>query len=673
MKPGIRIRLAAVRALKVVVVLSIVGLISMAGTVTYTARSEFCSTCHIMEPYFESWKASAHGNVDCVDCHYEPGLLETAEGKFKALSQLAKYVTGTQGTKPWAEVSDQSCMRSGCHSERLISGPIQFGRVKFDHRHHLLETRRGRRLRCTSCHSHVMAGEHMKVTETSCFLCHFRTSEASSGQGDCNTCHGPPPEDLVVEGQPFRHSDYTGRGVACTLCHRTITRGDGLAHKNRCSSCHGEEQHIERFSDTEFIHENHITIHKVECQECHDDIQHGLQDRSHPAESGSCGDCHRDRHGAQWEMYAGQGGVGVEPMPARMYATRVDCAGCHRDFWTDGGGKQASGVVKASDVSCFHCHGSTYDRMLESWQAEVDGALMPLEEALTGLEAATAGGEPTPALGDARKNLDLIRSDGSHGAHNIGYALALLRSTRDGINAAGPGLMPAFNPLDLEIGLPVASQTTCASACHVNAARIETRFGPVAFSHRAHLVKAGFDCNDCHSTDKHGQTVITPQDCKECHHEPDMSPSCATCHDREDRLLRGAIVIEGADLDLEDPMADLECIACHREGETGEPAAIVRNACVDCHEEGYDDLVDEWLAYAADEVAEVQGRIAAIEPRVRHAAGPAGAEARVLLARAKAGDAAVRDGRPAHTISGADSLLGAARAFLDRCEELLAQ
>ena len=31
-------------------------------------------------------------------------------------------------------------MRSGCHSVRLLEGPVQFGRINFDHRKHLLES-----------------------------------------------------------------------------------------------------------------------------------------------------------------------------------------------------------------------------------------------------------------------------------------------------------------------------------------------------------------------------------------------------------------------------------------------------------------------------------------------------------------------------------------------------
>ena len=65
--------------------------LSVGGGSTYialalTTRPQFCRNCHNMEPYYDSWESSSHDHVNCVDCHYEPGLLETFEGKFKALS-----------------------------------------------------------------------------------------------------------------------------------------------------------------------------------------------------------------------------------------------------------------------------------------------------------------------------------------------------------------------------------------------------------------------------------------------------------------------------------------------------------------------------------------------------------------------------------------------------------
>jgi hypothetical protein len=166
------------------------------GFLEWTTRPEFCSSCHIMEPYVKSWAESGHKNVGCVQCHYEPGILETAEGKFKAINQVVKYVTSTEGTKPWAEVSDNSCMRSGCHSTRLLEGMVEYklGRtsIAFDHAPHLLEMRRSKKLRCTSCHSQIVQGEHLTVTTTTCLLCHFKGAEEDPKLSDCRTCHVPP-------------------------------------------------------------------------------------------------------------------------------------------------------------------------------------------------------------------------------------------------------------------------------------------------------------------------------------------------------------------------------------------------------------------------------------------------------------------------------------------------
>src|SRR3990172_2372714 len=138
----------------------------------YTSRSEFCNSCHIMEPYYQSWQKSAHKDVACIDCHFPPGFGGKVRGKMLGLVQLAKYVTKSEGPRPAAEIPDESCLRSGCHEKRLLAGRGNFRGMAFDHTPHLEETRRAKRLRCTSCHSQIVQGEHMRVTTTTCFLCH---------------------------------------------------------------------------------------------------------------------------------------------------------------------------------------------------------------------------------------------------------------------------------------------------------------------------------------------------------------------------------------------------------------------------------------------------------------------------------------------------------------------
>ena len=43
------------------------GLIFMATAMEVSSRPAFCGSCHIMNPYYESWKQSSHKNIACVE------------------------------------------------------------------------------------------------------------------------------------------------------------------------------------------------------------------------------------------------------------------------------------------------------------------------------------------------------------------------------------------------------------------------------------------------------------------------------------------------------------------------------------------------------------------------------------------------------------------------------
>ncbi|HLA41376.1 MAG TPA: NapC/NirT family cytochrome c, partial [Candidatus Glassbacteria bacterium] len=174
--------------------LGIVGLAAFTwGSMEFTSRSDFCNTCHYMEPFYLAWKNSSHRDVNCIVCHYPPGILSTFEGKVKGLEQLFKYATQSyRRSKPWAEITDASCLREGCHETRLLEGKVKFKEeITFDHKPHLTELRRGKKLRCTSCHSQIVQGEHISVTASTCFLCHFKGLD-SEAQPSCTHCHEAP-------------------------------------------------------------------------------------------------------------------------------------------------------------------------------------------------------------------------------------------------------------------------------------------------------------------------------------------------------------------------------------------------------------------------------------------------------------------------------------------------
>ena len=657
-------------------------------TIHHTAQPEFCKSCHIMEPYYESWHNSSHSEVSCIECHYEPGAVETFKGKFQALSQVAKYVTRTAGTKPWADVSDTSCTRSGCHSVRMLEGPVQFGRIAFDHRHHLLEARRGRRLRCVSCHSQIVQGEHVSVTESVCFTCHFmpdshgKRPEHASG---CLTCHGPPSEPVMIGERPFDHREYTARGVDCRECHDPVVEGDGLVRRERCHSCHAEIGHIERIGETAFMHETHVTNRKVECFECHDEIRHGLLplDTQEPAASEGCGTCHRDSHGAARMLYTGTGAIGTEDAPSRMYETRVVCRACHSGRSRGGGGRDVadahggsapdshafgSVLAEAGNMDCIHCHGTGFDGMLGRWQESVASQLERLGPLLDELADELPEDREHPArqlFGEARHNVDLVSLDGSRGAHNIDYALDALEAGAERIDRARE-LLGLAGDVRASEGFPFRSEHGC-STCHAGLSGASLPDGRT-FPHERHLADTELDCDACHSVENHGETTVTAADCSSCHHQESEQVDvwdCAACHAPQERMLRGTL----ADLEpAPGSMSDMECTECH-----GEPPSIVRpkaRLCVLCHEQGYDHLQGQWQSEVARQLDRLEPLLADVSAHDSTSgdgsAGPLCERARESI-EAVAGDGSLG----VHNTTAAFHALWDAADRIDRARELL--
>ncbi len=242
-----------------------------------------CNSCHLMKPYVEAWRTSKHNGVSCVQCHYPPGFRDTLWVKYQAITQVVKWATQTYSSKPFAEVEDGSCLRSGCHDRRLLDGKVTFKRgIIFDHRPHLEEARRGRQLRCTSCHSQIVVGTHIEVTESTCFLCHFKgmkSARALTPIAGCGGCHGAPKGEIRVGSISFNHEEVTKRGITCQNCHLNVVEGDGEAPRTRCFTCHNQPDKLEKYPDTPFIHDFHVAKHNIECARCHTEIKHHLPPR----------------------------------------------------------------------------------------------------------------------------------------------------------------------------------------------------------------------------------------------------------------------------------------------------------------------------------------------------------------------------------------------------------
>ncbi len=594
------------RLLRVILVIMSTGTLCLGllgfVAVEHTAQPEFCGSCHNMLPYIETWKESPHKDIACIRCHYEPGSLETLAGKFKAITQVAKYVTSTGG-KPFAEIEDESCLRSGCHATPALEGRIPFGEVVFDHRKHLLRSGQGKELKCTSCHAHILEGEHFSVSETVCFTCHFHPEADGElpARSECTLCHRAPTQAIQVAGRPFLHRDFVARGVRCQECHQETIRGDGHVDRERCQECHEKRETIERSGDGPFLHEVHVSRHKVECFQCHSPIEHGrLEESGRRGREGihgspdDCRNCHDIAHDPGLAMWSGSGAEGVPDHRGRMQEIGLDCLSCHR--------KRSSATThpldsKPSDADCIHCHGPSYAGMLPRWQETIAEQSERLQDLLdrTLREAASAPEAPPALRADlaiARRNLERVQTDRSHGAHDPTYSVNVLRDVAARIDQVVSRLSGRESRRASE-GLPVRSKDGCTSACHLGIESLE--WVPMEarrnFPHRRHLLAAGLDCSRCHQVDHHGQPAFPRQDCASCHHQPneDGELDCSRCHPTQAAMLGGAV--EGFE-PFPSPMGDLECVDCH-----GEAPDILRpngQGCVMCHEEDYAETLSEW-------------------------------------------------------------------------------
>ncbi|OGP34220.1 MAG: hypothetical protein A2X88_06620 [Deltaproteobacteria bacterium GWC2_65_14] len=431
--------------------LGILGLIFSVGMFEFSTSPYFCASCHIMKPYYQAWKTSSHNHVPCVDCHYPPEVREKMILKVQALTQVVKYVTRTYSSKPYAEIDDSSCLRGGCHETRLLQGQVTFKRgIKFDHKPHLGDMKRGKKLRCTSCHSQIVVGNHMEVTESTCFLCHFKGTKLGRMEnpiGGCGNCHSAPEGDIQLEGATFNHKEFVGtRHVACQNCHLEAIQGAGEAKKDRCLQCHNEPGRIAFYADTDFMHKTHVTDHKIECTRCHEEIKHAVKTSVEPLQY-DCTICHEKKHNIQKQLYMGIGARGVANRPSGMFIANVDCVGCHLVP------KMAESTVpflgqtfKASETACLGCHGEDYKGVLGEWQDTVKKALDKTRPAVEKVRelARTADSsnkelrKAVQAARDAEYNYLLVLY--GKGVHNVDYAVDVLEKAKADAETAAAAL-----------------------------------------------------------------------------------------------------------------------------------------------------------------------------------------------------------------------------------------
>jgi len=343
----------------VTVVLVVLAGAGLGGAEYYTARPDFCGTCHVMEPYYKSWSHDLHGRklgVRCVDCHYAPGERFTFHAKFKGLSQVASYFSGRYGAaRPRAHVSDASCLASNCHGDgayltkvlpigeprteqRIVSGtPVDVQRaptVQFVHEKHLrVEAKR--------------AETDQRYEELEAKLRGALPAEAFAELHQVAVSIEPAEQRretmkrLLAEAQP---PELLADALELMDLRHRQTRLRQLAGLT-CAACHMFDASTNQ----------HLTVSRVTCYTCH---------FAHEEFNRRTSECLRCHEPPTREVLVHTQATATSPGPVFMdhrdiVARGIECASCHLDV--------VQGDASVSVRECAHCHDQA--RYLEGFAA----------------------------------------------------------------------------------------------------------------------------------------------------------------------------------------------------------------------------------------------------------------------------------------------------------------
>ncbi len=229
-------------SVRIALLIAIVIFFSGTG-ILITGQPGFCNSCHIMNPFYESWENSSHSHVNCLDCHLHPGLTSYAMGKINGLAQAVACITGRVGTKPNATVVNASCLRSECHStEELVTKNLVYSGMKFTHEVHVDKVVDGIKITCGLCHSHVEGNEHFSVNKEVCFTCHFLKGSESDDrlvQTSCQSCHEVPDKVIERGFVSINHAEFVSYKASCDdSCHKKEIEIPAQVSANACLNCH---------------------------------------------------------------------------------------------------------------------------------------------------------------------------------------------------------------------------------------------------------------------------------------------------------------------------------------------------------------------------------------------------------------------------------------------------
>lgn len=306
LKNGISTRAKVLIAVIVLVGIAVGGLAGYQFYDFTQHNPNFCVSCHIMEDAFDAWKHSAHGEINCHECHHLT-IPEMNNLMYSFIFERPEELSDRHGKVivPW-----KYCVKCHWQEDEKYPDAPKINESKIHAKHYFTE-----QIECTKCHGYK---PHMFVPEERfCVQCHSDKTVHGKGMGElaCLNCHTDAKADLL----PDR--------AKCLFCHGTD------ADRTSYNENYGEQ----RFAPAPEVIESAIKVNlsadspmKFECYTCHTPHEAERPDWS------NCIECHKNiANVGKHSIHLGMG---------------LECSSCHKPHqWT---------VTKEqAKKECTMCHG----------------------------------------------------------------------------------------------------------------------------------------------------------------------------------------------------------------------------------------------------------------------------------------------------------------------------
>jgi len=279
---------------KVIIAVLLLSILSGVGYASFRFydftqnNPNFCVSCHLMKPAFETWEASVHQKINCHECHH----LSVEEMNQLLISFVFHRPTEVPDRHGKIIVPWKYCVKCHWESDENYPEAEKINKSRLHAKHYFME-----QIECSKCHGYITHEfvpearfcikchqgkivHGMGMEELACLNCHTdRTPDLRPGRNKCLFCHGSdkvreaiaagetldvthyqPPEETVRQATKIDVPENAPMQFQCYLCHKPheAVRPDW----GNCLNCHRNVLEVGK-------HDLHIKVMGMECKQCH--------------------------------------------------------------------------------------------------------------------------------------------------------------------------------------------------------------------------------------------------------------------------------------------------------------------------------------------------------------------------------------------------------------------